>query len=69
MSEPIKDKEAKTALTVEEKIKAAYLHYVRHVSQQDIAVAFEVNSGRVNEACKALMAAALGADSGPVAPY
>jgi DNA-binding transcriptional regulator LsrR (DeoR family) len=42
----------KTALTFEEKIKAAYLHYVRGVDQQDLATAFEVNSGRVNEACK-----------------
>ena len=43
--------EHKTALTFNEKITAAYLHYVRGVEQQDIAVAFTVNIGRVNEAC------------------
>lgn len=46
--------EPKTALTPQEKIKAAYLHYVRGINQHDIAVAFEVNPGRVNEACKAV---------------
>lgn len=44
----------KTALTFEEKITAAYLHYVRGVEQTDIAVAFAVNIGRVNEACLAV---------------
>jgi DNA-binding transcriptional regulator LsrR (DeoR family) len=44
----------KTALTFEEKIKVAYLHYVRGVDQQDLATAFEVNSGRINEACKVI---------------
>lgn len=48
----------KTALTPEERIKAAYLHIVRGVSQQDIAVAFEVNSGRVAEAIMAQRMAA-----------
>lgn len=42
--------EHKTSLTPEEKIKAAYLHMIRGWDQQDIAIAFEVNIGRVNEA-------------------
>ncbi len=40
----------KRSLTPQEKIKAAYLHEVRGIQQSDIAVAFEVNIGRVNEA-------------------
>ena len=48
----------KTALTFEERIKAAYLHYVRGVMMQDIAVAYEVNLGRVSEACYAVRLAA-----------
>lgn len=48
-----------TALTFEQKIIAAYLHFVRDVNQQDIAVAMGgVNSGRVNEAIKAIEEAA-----------
>lgn len=41
----------KHALTFNECIKSAYLHYVLGVEQQHIAMAFEVNIGRVNEAC------------------
>lgn len=48
----------KPALTFEERIKAAYLHYVLGVEQQAIAAAFEVNHGRVTEACLAIKAAA-----------
>ena len=50
--------EPKTALTIEERIKCAYLHFVRGLSQQDLATAFEVNQGRVAEACLAIKAAA-----------
>lgn len=50
--------EYKAALTAREKIKASYLHYVRNIPQQDLATAFEVNIGRVNEACKAIWDAA-----------
>jgi DNA-directed RNA polymerase specialized sigma24 family protein len=58
--------EPKTALTPVEKIKAAYLHLVRGVTQQDIAVAFEVNSGRVNEAIMDVRAAVgMAPDKGP----
>ena len=47
MSEP------KTALTFEEEITAAFMHYVRGVSQQDIAIMMGgVNGGRVNDACR-----------------
>ena len=49
----------KTDLTTEERIKCAYLHYVRGISQQDLAVAYEVNSGRVAEACTAIALAAV----------
>lgn len=48
----------KQELTPQERIKAAYLHYVLGVEQQAIAVAFEVNGGRVNEACLAIQIAA-----------
>lgn len=48
----------KSELTPEERIKAAYMHYVLGVEQQAIAVAFEVNSGRVSEACTAIWGAA-----------
>jgi hypothetical protein len=44
--------ERKTALTFEEKITAAHLHYVQGVDQHVIAFAMGgVNPGRVNEAC------------------
>lgn len=48
----------KKALSPGERIKAAYLHHLRDVPQHDLAVAFEVNHGRVNEACRALGAVA-----------
>ena len=50
--------EYKKALTPQERIKCAYLHLLRGVPQQDLAVAFEVNGGRVNEAVKAILKAA-----------
>jgi hypothetical protein len=46
--------ERKTALTFEEKITAAFMHYVRDIDQQDIAMMYGVNMGRVNEACLAV---------------
>jgi hypothetical protein len=46
--------ERKTALTFEEKITAAFMHYVRDIDQQDIAMLYGVNIGRVNEACLAV---------------
>ena len=49
--------EPKTALTFEERIKCAYLHFVRGISQQDLATAYEVNQGRVAEACLAIKSA------------
>lgn len=39
------------ALSFEEKITAAYMHYVRGLFQEDIAAIYGVNQGRVNEAC------------------
>jgi len=48
----------KAELTFEERIKCAYLHYVLGVEQQALAVAFEVNGGRINEACLAIKMAA-----------
>jgi hypothetical protein len=48
----------RTALTFEEEITAAFMHYVRGVSQQDIAIMMGgVNGGRVNEACLAVKGA------------
>jgi len=44
----------KTALTFEEKITAAYLHYVHDVDQHIVALAYGINQGRVNEACLAI---------------
>ena len=44
--------ERKTALTFEEKITAAFMHYVRKIDQQDLAMLYGVNGGRVNEACQ-----------------
>jgi hypothetical protein len=48
----------KTELTFEERIKAVYLHYIAGTAQQDLAIAYEVNIGRVNEACLAIKIAA-----------
>ena len=45
----------KQALTTEEAIKAAYLHFIEGVDQHVIAVAFSVNHGRVNEAVNNIM--------------
>lgn len=48
----------KRDLTRTERITAAYLHHVREVEVQDIAVAFDVNLGRVSEALHAIALAA-----------
>jgi hypothetical protein len=54
----IKRAEPKTALTFEEEITAAFMHYVRGIAQQDIAIMMGgVNGGRVNEACLAIKGA------------
>jgi hypothetical protein len=58
--------ERKTALTPEEKITAAFMHYVRCLDQQDIAMLYGVNIGRVNEACIAI-ARTVGIVSGNIA--
>jgi transposase-like protein len=50
--------ERKRDLTREERITAAYLHFVRGNEVQDLAVAFDVNLGRVSEACAAIALAA-----------
>ena len=44
----------KTSLTFEEKVTTAYMHYVRAIDQQDIAMLYGVNIGRINEACLAV---------------
>lgn len=46
--------EYKRALTREEAIKCAYLYFLRGVPQHDLAIAFEVNQGRINEALMAI---------------
>jgi hypothetical protein len=45
---------SKGSLTFEEKITAAYLHYVQGIDQHVIATAMLVNQGRINEACVAI---------------
>lgn len=46
------------ALTMEERIICAYLYFVRGIKQSDIAAIYPTNSGRVNEAIKAIEKAA-----------
>ncbi len=48
----------KTDLTPVERLCVAYLHYARGIEQQDLAVAYNVNGGRISEACTALYKAA-----------
>jgi len=48
------DKQNKTALTFEEKITVAWSHYVKGYPQHDLAAMFNVNAGRVAEACTAV---------------
>ena len=45
---------SKTDLTPQERITVAYLHYVRGIMQEDLAAVFDVNSGRISEACTAI---------------
>ena len=47
----------KTALTSEEKLKAAYFHIVRGVDQHVLADMFNVNPGRIAEAVSAVRVA------------
>ena len=42
----------RTSLTFEEKIIVAWSYHVRGISQQDLAAIFNINSGRISEACK-----------------
>lgn len=44
----------RTTLTFEEKIIVAWSYHVRGISQQDLAGIFNINSGRISEACKAV---------------
>lgn len=48
----------KADLSTEERITVAYLYHVRGVEQQDLAAAYNVNSGRISEACTAIAMAA-----------
>jgi hypothetical protein len=50
--------EYKKSLTKQERIKCAYLFCVRNVAMQDLAIAYEVNIGRVSEAIAAIETAA-----------
>lgn len=45
-------------LSPEERIRVAYMHFSRGISQEDLAAAFNVNQGRINEACLAIKKAA-----------
>ena len=51
--------DTKTFLTPAERLRCAYAHYVLGIEQQHIAMLFAINSGRVNEACKAIYEAML----------
>lgn len=44
----------RTSLTFEEKIIVAWSYHVRGISQQDLAAIFNINSGRISEACKSV---------------
>jgi DNA-binding transcriptional regulator LsrR (DeoR family) len=44
----------RTSLTFEEKITVAWAYHVRGISQQDLAGIFNINSGRISEACKSV---------------
>jgi hypothetical protein len=52
MADREEDFSRKTALTPQEKITAAFMHYVRRIDQQDIAMMYGVNMARVNDACR-----------------
>jgi hypothetical protein len=47
-------KENKTSLTPEERITVAWAHYVKGIHQHTLAAIFNVNAGRVAEACVAV---------------
>lgn len=48
----------KSSLTPHERIRVAFLHYCEGMPQEQLAIAFSVNGGRINEACKAIEKAA-----------
>jgi hypothetical protein len=45
-------------LTPLERIMVAFGHYARGIPQDDLAALMNVNAGRINEACLAIMKAA-----------
>ncbi len=51
---PVRDRQ----LTPEERIICAYVHFVLGYPQQDLTAFFPVNSGRINEAIRAIEKAA-----------
>lgn len=50
---------SKTSLTPRDKLKVAFGHLIQGIPQQDLAMQYEVNLGRVNEAVR-LVGSALG---------
>lgn len=44
----------RTSLTFEEKIIVAWSYHVRGIAQQDLASIFNINQGRISEACTAV---------------
>ena len=54
MRNHISEGQSKTALTFEEKITVAWAHYVKGYPQHDLAAIYNVNGGRVAEACAAI---------------
>lgn len=52
--EPVSDK---ASLTPDERLRAAYGHFILGIHQHDLAAVMGVNSGRVNEAVMAVRVA------------
>ena len=51
--------QSKKALTFEQRITVAWAHYVRGIQQHDLAAIYDVNSGRISEACTAVKEAVM----------
>jgi len=49
--------DVKRSLTFEEKITAAWAHYVKGIDQHTLAAIYSVNPGRISEACKSVATA------------
>ena len=58
-TKPVKQPDLESRdLTVKQRLQCAHAHYVRKMPQMDLAELFDVNGGRVSEACTAIHLAA-----------